>query len=160
MDSILRRFGSLPEERKHDIVAIENSIVLSSDCLMNFGKDSVAALTNTLDIAAAVLNTEVSCDDVESLIEETQKAINNLTKIIIDLENHVFAAEFFLRNKKTPEVFVEYHNLSLSEKIKFRNTQMLMDLLEEKSVSLLKFSVLAVQCKMQLIINNDIVKNT
>lgn len=160
MDSILRRFGSLSLERKHDIADIENSIVLSPDFLMNFGKDSVSELTNILDVATSVFEKNISCDKIESLGEETQKIIDTLTKVIIDLENHVFAAEFFLRNKKTHEVFLKYHKLSLSEKIKFRNTQMLMDLLEEKSVSLLKFSVLATQCKLQLIINDDVIKNT
>ncbi len=159
MDSILRRFGSLSMERKYKITEIEDSICLSPDFILNLGRDGLISLTTTLENAVQVIDVELQSADVDVLIESNQEIIDKLSDIVEDLENCVFAVEFFLRGKKTKEAFADYHNLSLSEKIQFRNTQLLIDLLEEKSVSLLKASILATQSKMQLIINKDILKS-
>ena len=159
MDSILRRFGSLPVNRKSQIIEIEKSITLTPEFILNFGKDSLTTLTNTLDKATQIMNVDLQNANNAEVQEDNQKIVETLSTIICELENYVFAAEFFLRGKKTKDVFIDYHSLSLPDKIQFKNKQMLMDMLEEKSVSLFRASVLAMQSKMQLIINNDILKN-
>ena len=159
MDSILRRFGSLSMERKYKITEIEDSICLSPDFILNLGRNNLMSLTTTLENAVQVIDVDLQSADVDVLIESNQEIIDKLSDIVEDLENCVFAVEFFLRGKKTKEAFADYHNLSLSEKIQFRNTQLLIDLLEEKSASLLKASILAAQSKIQLIINKDILKS-
>ena len=158
MDSILRKYGSLPIERKAKITEIKNSICLSPDYILNMGKDCFANLTLTLDDAAKIIETNLKDVDEETFTKN-QETINKLSEINDDLENHIFAIEFFLQGKKTRDAFFDYHKLSLSEKIQFRNTQLLIDMLEEKSASLLKASILASQCKFQLIINGDILEN-
>ena len=153
MDNILKRFGSLPEPRKIKILEIQDSIDLSPEYILNLGEKELTALTETLNAAVHLLKNSPS--DINSFRTKSQPILDKLSELTYSLENYVFAIEFFLRGKKSKDLYAKYNALSISEKFQFRNQQMLIDLLEEKSVALLRSSIIAAQSKMQLIMDND-----